>query len=144
MRDGFRAYYMPRSEDASGPYVSLASFEARYVRLQNIDTLALSEDFRLGYTVIATARYATPYLGLSSHFLELATSFSYRHYIGDDLLTYSFTLSGRLQSGVYPQPPDTPLMTTSTPCARGSRSSCRNRASSCSWASPVFWPISIL
>lgn len=109
VRDSFTNLYMPRSEDASGPYLSVSSFESRFVRLQNIETFALSEDFRLGYAVTATLRYATPLLGLSSHFAEAGTEISYRHYFGDDLLTYAVGLSGRLQEGVYPQPPATPL-----------------------------------
>jgi len=96
---GFRAL-LPRSESAAGPFVSLATFRAEFVRLRNIDTFALTEDFRVGPELTVEARYASPYLALGSHFLELAATYGHLVVARDNLLSFSATLRARVQPGV--------------------------------------------
>lgn len=99
-----RAYrdLLPRSEDTSGPYFLLDAFVARYVRLKNIQTLALSEDFRLGPQLTAEIRFASHLFGLASDFVQLAAGYTEQRYFRDDLLTFTVTGGVRVQYGVYP------------------------------------------
>jgi hypothetical protein len=100
-----RAVYLrllPRSEDASGPYVSFSAFSARFVRLQNINTYALTEDFRLGPSFTAEARYADPIFGFNSRFLNLFASYNDTRYVRGDLISFGVSLAGRIQAGVWP------------------------------------------
>ncbi len=93
---------LPRSESASGPFVALHAFTGTYVRLKDINTFALTEDFRLGPDLQLQVRHASHTLGLSSDYVELSGSYGHMFLIGDDLLSYSAALSGRLQDGVLP------------------------------------------
>jgi hypothetical protein len=96
------AAILPRSESAAGPFVSMDLFTARYVRLQNIQTLALSEDFRLGPQLQLEARFAARHFGLSSDFGEISASFSDQRYFRDNLFQISAQAGLRVQAGVYP------------------------------------------
>jgi hypothetical protein len=102
--DARRAYQglLPRSEDMSAPYIQLDAFTARFIRLKNIQTLALSEDIRLGPEVTAELRLASPLFGLPSRLFEFAATYTDQRYLADDLLNFGAAVSGRLQSGVYP------------------------------------------
>lgn len=93
---------LPRSEAASGPFIALDTFTARYVRLKDIQTLALSEDFRLGPQLSLEARFAARHFGLSSDFGELSASYSDLRYFRDNLFTLSAQAGLRVQAGVYP------------------------------------------
>lgn len=93
---------LPRSEDAAGPYVALDAFRARYLRLQNIDTYALSEDFRVGPSLSVIARAAHPAFGFSSQFLSMSVSYSDTRYFHGDLMTIAASAAVRLQDGVWP------------------------------------------
>lgn len=96
------AAILPRSESASGPFVSLDLFTARFVRLQNIQTLALSEDFRLGPQLTLEARFAARHFGLNSDFGEVTANFSDQRYFRDNLFLIGAQAGLRVQSGVYP------------------------------------------
>jgi hypothetical protein len=95
---------LPRSEDSDGPYVTLNAYHASYIRLVNIDTFALTEDYRLGPTAAVSARYAIP-LGFSSHFLELSASYGSVHRWHDDLFSYAAGAAARIQTDVLPGRP---------------------------------------
>lgn len=96
------AALLPRSEDISGPYLQLDSFVARFVRLKNIQTLALSEDFRLGPQVQAEVRFASHLFGLGYDFVQLSAAYAEQRYFGDNLLSLSVSGGVRVQYGVYP------------------------------------------
>jgi hypothetical protein len=100
-RQAYRSL-LPRSEDTSGPFLQLDAFTARYIRLKNIQTLALSEDFRLGPEFTAEVRFASRLFGLNSNFVQLATGFTHQHYGYDDLLSYGINGSLRIQYLVLP------------------------------------------
>ncbi|HZH04341.1 MAG TPA: hypothetical protein VEY30_11185, partial [Myxococcaceae bacterium] len=80
--------FLPRSESATYLGASLTRYEARYVVLRNLDTFALSEDYRLGYSAVAALRYAPP-LVYDNHFSEAGASLRYRFYAADDLFSVS-------------------------------------------------------
>ena len=93
---------LPRSEDTSGPYLLLDAFTAQYIRLKNIQTLALSEDFRLGPQLTAELRFASRLFGLNSDFVQLAAGWNDQRYFYDNLLNFGVTGSARVQYAVYP------------------------------------------
>lgn len=98
-----RAYaaLLPRSEDTSGPYLLLDAYFARFVRLKNIQTLALSEDFRLGPQFTTELRFASRVFGLRSDFVQLAAGYNDQRYLGDDLISFGVNASVRVQYGVF-------------------------------------------
>ena len=93
---------LPRSEDTSGPYLLLDAFAAHYIRLKNIQTLALSEDFRLGPELTGELRFASHLFGLNSDFVQMTAGYSDQRYFFDDLLSFGVTGSARVQYSVYP------------------------------------------
>lgn len=102
-REVRRAYrwLLPRGEGAAGPYVSLSAYRARYARLRDVDTFALSEDFRLGPQLDLDVQYANPHFGMTSEFLSLYAAYAHAFLWGENLLTYGVAAQGRVQSGVY-------------------------------------------
>ena len=87
--------YLPRSEDAVYLTAGAAFYQADYIVLRNIQTFALSEDYRLGPTLFFVLRYAEPGLGSSLRFLEGGTILRYRFYKGDDLFTATLSAGAR-------------------------------------------------
>jgi hypothetical protein len=96
---------LPRSEDWAGPYVNLTAYKAKYIRLQNINTFALSEDFRLGPTFSLEAQAASPLFGLPSQFGTFTATYGHLWYAGGDLFSMGASGSVRLQAGVWPGSP---------------------------------------
>jgi hypothetical protein len=100
-----RAAYLatlPRTESASGPYIQVAAYRARYVRLQNINTFALSEDFRLGPSMSLYVRFADPIFGFDSRYLSFSASYGATYYGAGNLFTFAFGAGARLQGGILP------------------------------------------
>jgi hypothetical protein len=93
---------LPRSEDASGPYLSLSTFHANFIRLQDQNTFALSEDFRVGPSLALTVRYASHLFGFNSDFVELSGRFAETFFARDDLFTFALGAAARVQAGVLP------------------------------------------
>lgn len=98
----FRRNQVPRSEDASGPFLSIDAFTADFVRLQNIHTFALTEDFRLGPRFSAEVRWSDPAFGFDNRFFAMAGSYSDARYVRDDLFAMVVALGARVQPGVLP------------------------------------------
>jgi outer membrane protein assembly factor BamA len=94
---------LPRSESASGPFVGLNLFTARFIRLKDIQTLALTEDLRLGPELNLELRYAWHGFGFSSDYLEASGSLASQHYLGDNLFSYQVNAGVRLQYGIDPR-----------------------------------------
>ncbi len=97
-RDWLNDNFLPRSEAATYLGASLSRYEARYVVLRNMDSFALSEDFRLGPSMVAAVRYAPPAL-YDNHFAELGAALRYRFYKGDDLFSVSSAAAVRWVPG---------------------------------------------
>jgi hypothetical protein len=79
--------HLPRSEDAVYASLSLSAYEARYEVMRGVDTYALSEDFQLGHSVLASVRYAPPAFASAAHYAELGVAGRYRWRWADALTT---------------------------------------------------------
>lgn len=90
--------FLPHSEAATYLGASVNRYEARYVVLRNINSFALSEDFRLGPTATAALRYA-PSLFYGYQFLEMGASLGYRFYRGDNLFSVASSAALRWVPG---------------------------------------------
>ena len=88
---------LPRSESWTGPFAYFELYVARYVRLKNIQTFALSEDYRVGPRVYAEVRTASHIFGLPSDFVELYASYEHPHYYRDNFVDYGASITGRVQ-----------------------------------------------
>lgn len=100
---------LPRSESWTGPFAYFELYVARYVRLKNIQTFALSEDYRVGPRVYAEVRTASHLFGLPSDFVELYASYEHPHYYRDNFVDYGASIAGRVQyetsqAAGYPSP----------------------------------------
>ncbi len=91
----FIANWLPRSEDATYGYVAAHFYTPDYRVLHDIDTFALTEDFRLGPSVRAGLKGAFPTPLAPSLFLEAAASVVYRAYVHDDLFAVSVAAAAR-------------------------------------------------
>jgi outer membrane protein assembly factor BamA len=96
-------HLLPRSESASGPFLGVNLFTARFIRLTDIQTLALSEDFKLGPDLSLEMRYASKIFGFSSNYLEFSGTLTNLHYLLDNLFSYEVKAGVRLQHGVDPR-----------------------------------------
>lgn len=99
VRDYYLTNWVPVSEQGAGPYFTLVAYRASYAQLKDVDTFALSEDWRIGPYLSLELRYASHYLGLSSDYAEFIGSYNHSFLFGDDLFYYTAGLSGRLQPG---------------------------------------------
>lgn len=88
-REWLRQNHLPRSEDAVYASLSLSAYEARYEVMRGVDSYALSEDFQLGHSVLATVRYAPPVFASAAHYAELGVAGRYRWKWSDALTTVS-------------------------------------------------------
>ncbi|WP_224247407.1 BamA/TamA family outer membrane protein [Hyalangium gracile] len=88
-REWLKANHLPRSENAVYTSLSLSAFEARYEVLREVDSYALSEDFQIGHSTLATVRYAPPAFSSAAHYAELGLAARYRWLWGDAMTTVS-------------------------------------------------------
>ena len=88
---------LPRSESYTGPFAYFELYSARFVRLKNIQTFALSEDYRVGPRLYLEVRTASRAFGLPSDFVELYANYEHPHYHHDNFVDYGASISGRVQ-----------------------------------------------
>ncbi len=81
--------HLPRSEDAVYAGLSVSAYEARYEVLRGVDTYALSEDYQIGHSLLASVRYAPPAFSSAAHYAELGVAARYRWLWRDALTTVS-------------------------------------------------------
>jgi hypothetical protein len=93
------ANYVPRSEDVVYLSEALELFLAEYRVLHDIASFALSEDVRLGPSMLFVLRYAEPTISSSDRFLEGKASARYTLYEVDDLLSATLSAGARFQPG---------------------------------------------
>ena len=86
-RKWFTNTYLPLSQDAAFVFVTYRSRATSYVKLRNVDTFGLTEDFLLGHDVKAEARFALGLGDVSQGYIEGRLEAGYRLYRGDNLLT---------------------------------------------------------
>ncbi len=96
------ANWLPRSETATYASASARAYEANYRVLRNFETYELSEDFQLGWSGTATARWAFPSPVSSASFVELSLAVKHRLYAADNLLVVSAAGAVRLRPGELP------------------------------------------
>lgn len=98
--DKARASYLrllPRSESWAGGIIAYELFTPDFIKLKNINTFALTEDFRLGPRLYLELRLATHVLGPPSDFVEFYATFNHLHFFGGNLLDYGASVAARLQ-----------------------------------------------
>jgi hypothetical protein len=88
-RAWLKATHLPRSEEAVYASLSLSAYEARYEVMRDVDSYALSEDFQIGHSVVASVRYAPPAFASAAHYAELGVAARYRWLWADALTTLS-------------------------------------------------------
>jgi hypothetical protein len=107
-REAYERFSLPRSEDAGYLFVNYTTHDTRFIKVRNIQTFALTEDFSLGHSLSVTARFATNLQDSAQGFLELAANASYLWYLRGDLLTVwagaSTRYQPRLEALGYPGP----------------------------------------
>ncbi|MDQ2644205.1 MAG: hypothetical protein M3020_10345 [Myxococcota bacterium] len=82
----FETRELPRSDTRISPFLQLESYETRFLKTQELETLGLSEDFRLGHRAIARVYPANRELGSSRDLLGVFTGVSYAAALGDGLV----------------------------------------------------------
>jgi len=82
----YRMKRVPTSDNRVAPWVQVRTYESRFVRLHDLDVLALEEDYRVGYDTWLRAYPVTRALGSTRDFLGLSAAFQYVVPIKDGLL----------------------------------------------------------
>jgi hypothetical protein len=98
--DVARAAYLallPRSESWAGAIVAYEMITPHYIKLKNVNTFALTEDFRLGPHLYLETRLASHYLGPPSDFVEFYGTFNHLRYQQGNLLDYGAAAAMRVQ-----------------------------------------------
>ncbi|MGK5085234.1 hypothetical protein WDW37_18250 [Bdellovibrionota bacterium FG-1] len=88
---------LPRSENAGMLYAKYHYYWAEFHEFLDIDTFALSEDYRLGPDLSAELRYASRGFGFSSSFVEPMGVVSWTALKSDDLFSVAGTFDIRYQ-----------------------------------------------
>lgn len=95
VRQAFEDEVLP-VDDATGALVGAVRFyEPHFARLQNVQTLGLSEDFRLGADLSLRLDYYVP-IGFSQHGLRLDLNFDYNWFRAGNLLSFSGRATARI------------------------------------------------
>jgi hypothetical protein len=81
----FRAAYEPVSDTTVGPFLQYHTYQMRFLRVIDFDTLALQEDYRLGHDVVLRVRPSPRALGSSRNVLLLTGAAQYTWAIRDGL-----------------------------------------------------------
>lgn len=90
--DGFAARLLPRSETSLAVFASLHWYRTDYLKLEDIQTFALTEDYRVGTDALVELRANT-------RFLEPVVSWSENRAFGDDYFSLGIGLSARYEPG---------------------------------------------
>lgn len=101
----FNSTVLPYSERAGMLFVNYHFFTPDFIQLEDIDTFALTENFKLGPDFMVEIRAANPSFGFNSSFYEAQATMSYRWWTQDDMVTLSSVLATRYEKGVSPVSP---------------------------------------
>ncbi|HEY3357967.1 MAG TPA: BamA/TamA family outer membrane protein [Polyangia bacterium] len=99
-RQRYVALSLPRSEDAAYLLLGYRDRATRYVRLRNIESFALTEDYLLGHDASLTAQLAANPGQATQSFAGAVLKSQYRWYRADDLLTVWLNAQTRWQPGL--------------------------------------------
>lgn len=84
-REIFEARALPVSDQQISPFLTLALGKTKYHRVQDVETLGILEDFRLGYGVSTTVFVAAEAVGSSRDLIGSSVSLGYTIPLGDGL-----------------------------------------------------------
>jgi hypothetical protein len=79
----FIARELPRGETRISPFVQLASYETRFLKTHELETLGLTEDVRLGHGAVLRVYPASRQAGSSRDLLGVFSGLSYTVPLGD-------------------------------------------------------------
>jgi hypothetical protein len=108
LRD-FEASALPLSESVGQVYVGFRSYQANYRELLDIDSFAITEDYRLGLDFASELRLANPVFGFDSQYLQPVVSATWTSYASGNL----FAVTGSAEVRYQPQ------LASSSPWANG-------------------------
>lgn len=94
----FNDRYLPYNDRYGALSLTFRAFRADFIRLMDVDTFALTEDFRQGPSLSAQATVAQPFLGYDARFVQGALSLTWNEQVGaDQLLGAALSASRRYQ-----------------------------------------------
>ncbi len=99
-RSEFSAQALPRTESAGMLFAAYQTYSTSFDRKVDVQTFALTEDYRLGPSLGFEVRAARPGLGFSSQFEEFALSLGWTAFYEENLFFAGLTGSVRHQRGV--------------------------------------------
>ncbi|WP_394824194.1 BamA/TamA family outer membrane protein [Pendulispora albinea] len=85
----FERARLPRSDNRGAPFLQVQAYESALVRLYNVDTLGLAEDFRRGYEFRLRGYPVTRALGSSRDLFGLAAGAAYTWIAGNGIVRAS-------------------------------------------------------
>ncbi len=95
VRRAFEQAVLPKADRAGSVTAGVRFYEARYQRMHNVQTLGLTEDFRIGPSLALDIDWASRAFGFAQESLRLDLSLSYRLAFGDDLLSLAVQAGAR-------------------------------------------------
>jgi len=95
----FAAAAVPVSDTRVGPSLQYHTYRMRFVRVVDFDTLALQEDYRLGYDVVARVYPSFRAFGSSRDVISLYGAAQYTWALRDGLFRVAFTSDNQPQLG---------------------------------------------
>jgi hypothetical protein len=81
----FAARELPRGETRISPFVQLASYETRFLKTHELETLGLTEDVRVGHSAVLRVYPASRQAGSSRDLLGVFSGLSYTVPLGDGI-----------------------------------------------------------
>jgi hypothetical protein len=98
VRETYMKNTLPISSKAGVLLASVRMYEARFRRLQNIQTYGLSEDFRFGPEANIEVDFANPAFGYNEQSVRLIFNAGWMFSFGQDILSLQGSLSARYMS----------------------------------------------
>ncbi len=95
VRQAFVEHRLPVDDEYGALVASVQFFEADYRRFHNVQTLGLTEDFRIGPMAYFEAAWSNPVFGFAQSSLQLYGQVGWRFCFGDDILSLSAMGAGR-------------------------------------------------
>jgi len=82
-RAAFAATLMPVSDTQIGPYLQFHDYSSRFIDVHDVETLALTENFRRGHELILQVQPVSTALRSTRSFVDLFAAFAYTVPLGD-------------------------------------------------------------
>ncbi|MGH7329255.1 MAG: hypothetical protein ACREJX_12980, partial [Polyangiaceae bacterium] len=98
----FNSQILPVSDTRVGPFAQIRHYENRFAKMHDEDTLALQEDYRLGFDAWARLYPVLQALGSSRDFLGTYEALQYGEELGDGMVRGSVEFMDELQIGQNP------------------------------------------